>query len=223
MPADVAGSIIGAPVGIETLEQFNNPAQQKRAAELGMWAWLLTELLLFGGLFLIALVLRYQYPDSVHAAALHLKFWIGATNTAILICSSLTMSGAIMLSRLGGQRWMIRCMLATAALGSLFLVLKGYEWFADWQEHMTPFLPGPYALEGDAQSRLFVNLYFVTTALHGLHLTTGVAILLGLTWMAKQPDFLVKHQNRIEIYGLYWHFIDLIWIMAFAVLYVVGR
>ena len=218
-----AASIIGAPVGIETHEQFSNPAQQKHAAELGMWAWLLTELLLFGGLFLIALVLRYQYPDSVHAAALHLKFWIGAANTAILICSSLTMSGAIVLSRLGGQRWMVRCMLATAALGSLFLVLKGSEWFTDWQEHMTPFLPGPYALEGDAQSRLFVNLYFVTTALHGLHLTTGVAILLGLTWMAKQPDFLAKHQNRIEIYGLYWHFIDLIWIMAFSVLYVVGR
>ena len=216
-------SIIGSPVGVEAYEQFSNPGQQRRAAELGMWAWLLTELLLFGGLFLIALVLRYQYPDSVHAAATHLKFWIGATNTAILICSSLTMSGAIMLSRLGGQRWMVRCMLATAALGSLFLVLKGYEWYADWDEHMTPFLPGPYALEGDPQSRLFVNLYFITTALHGLHLTTGVALLLGLTWMAKQPDFLQKHQNRIEIYGLYWHFIDLIWIVVFPVLYVVGR
>ena len=219
MPA----SAIGQPTGIEVQEQFSNPAQQKRAAELGMWAWLLTELLLFGGLFLIALVLRFQYPASVQAAARHLKFWIGAANTAILICSSLTMSGAIMLSRLGGQRWMVRCMLITAALGSLFLLLKGYEWYVDWDEHMTPFLDRPYALAGDPQSRLFVNLYFVTTALHGLHLTTGVALLLGLTWMASRPGFLSQHQNRIEIYGLYWHFIDLIWIVVFPVLYVVGR
>ncbi len=214
---------LGQPTGIETKEQFSNPAQQRRAGELGMWAWLLTELLLFGGLFLIALVLRYQYPASVQAAARHLKFWIGATNTAILICSSLTMSGAIMFSRLGGQRWMVRCMLVTAALGSLFLLLKGYEWYADWEEHMTPFLAGLYALAGDPQSKLFVNLYFVTTALHGLHLTTGVALLLGLTWMASRPGFLTRHQNRIEVYGLYWHFIDLIWIVVFPVLYVVGR
>ncbi len=220
MPA----SAIGQPTGIEVQEQFSNPAQQKRAGELGMWAWLLTELLLFGGLFLVALVLHYTHRDSVRAAALHLKFWIGATNTAILICSSLTMSGAIMLSRLGGQKWMVRLMLATAALGSLFMVLKGYEWFVDWEEHMTPFLANrPYALEGDPASRLFTNLYFVTTALHGLHLTTGVSILLWLAWAASKPGFLQHHQNRIEVYGLYWHFIDLIWIVVFPVLYVVGR
>ena len=216
-------SALGQPTGIAVHEQFSNPAQQKRAAELGMWAWLLTELLLFGGLFLAALVLHHTHPQSVQAAARHLKFWIGALNTAVLICSSFTMSGAIMLSRLGGQKWMVRCMLATAALGSLFLVLKGYEWYADWDEHMTPFLDRPYALEGDPASRLFVNLYFVTTALHGLHLTTGVAILLWLARDASRPGFLQRHQNRIEIYGLYWHFIDLIWIIAFSVLYVVGR
>ena len=219
MPA----SALGQPTGIAVHEQFSNPEQQKRAAELGMWAWLLTELLLFGGLFLIALVLHYTHPESVRAAARHLKFWIGALNTAVLICSSFTMSGAIMLSRLGGQKWMVRLMLVTAALGTLFLVLKGYEWYADWDEHMTPFLDRPYALEGDPASRLFVNLYFATTALHGLHLTTGVAILLWLAWAASKPGFLQQHQNRVEIYGLYWHFIDLVWIIVFPVLYVVGR
>ena len=219
MPA----SVLGLPTGIATHEQFANPAQQKRASELGMWAWLLTELLLFGALFCIALVLKTTYPDSVRAAAGKLNIWLGATNTVVLICSSLTMSGAIMLSRLGGQRWMVRCMLMTAALGTLFLTLKGYEWVADWQEHMVPFLSGPYALAGDPSSQLFVTLYFVTTALHGLHLTTGVGILLWLTWEASKAGFLARHQNRIEIYGLYWHFIDLIWIIVFPVLYVVGR
>lgn len=221
MPAE---AVLGLPTGIETHEQFSNPAQQKHAAELGMWAWLLTELLLFGGLFLIALVLRYEYPDSVHAATMHFKFWIGAANTTILICSSLTMSGAIMLSRLGGQRLMIYCMLATVALGTLFMGLKCYEWYLDWAEHMAPFLlDRPYELAGDAQSRLFVNLYFVATALHGFHLTTGVGLLSGLTWYARRPGFLSRHQNWIEIFGLYWHFIDLMWIMVYTVIYVVGR
>jgi cytochrome c oxidase subunit 3 len=216
-------SLLGLPVGVEVREQFANAEQQRRAAELGMWGWLLTELLLFGGLFVSALVLKTLHPDDVREAALHLKFWIGATNTVVLICSSLTMSGAIMLSRLGGQRWMLRCMLATAALGTLFLALKGFEYWQDYIEHMTPFLDRPYALSAFPASSLFVDLYFVTTALHGLHLTTGVAILLGLTWQASRPGYLERHQNRIEIYGLYWHFIDLIWIIVFPVLYVVGR
>ena len=210
-------------VGLERIEQFTTEQQQRTAGMLGMWAWLLTELLLFAGLFLIAVVLRVQYPASVSAAVSHLKFWIGATNTAVLIVSSFTMSAAIMLSRMGLQRLMVGAMLATAALGSLFLALKGYEWYVDYVEHMTPFLARPYALVGDPRSILFVNLYWVTTGLHGFHLLTGVGILVTLAVQARAPDYLARHQNRIEIYGLYWHFIDLIWIIVFPVLYVVGR
>ncbi len=219
--SDVAGT--GAAVGISVHEQFTDADQQREAAKLGLWIWLLTELLLFAGLFLIAMVLHVQHPASVTRATQHLKFWIGATNTFVLICSSFTMSGAIMLSRLGMQRLMVRCMLATAALGSLFLVLKGYEYYRDYAEHMTPFLDRPYALAGDLPSQLFINLYFATTALHGLHLTTGVGILLWMTREATRPSFLQKRQNRIEIFGLYWHFIDLIWIIVFPTLYVLGR
>ena len=212
-----------AAVGIEVTEQFSTANQQRRAATLGMWAWLLTELLLFSGLFVSALILRLLHPESVTAAARHLKFWIGAANTAILICSSLTMSGAIELSKLGWQRGMVRCMVATASLGSAFLALKGYEYYRDWAEHMTPFLTRPYALAHDPASELFTDLYFITTALHGLHLTTGVAILLGLAWQASRPGYLHRHQNRIQVYGLYWHFIDLIWIIVFPTLYVLNR
>jgi len=221
MPASAA--LLQQPVGVHVHEQFANAEQQRHASQLGMWAWLITELLLFAGLFVSAAVLHVTHPASVHAATLHLKFWIGAANTAILICSSLTMSGAIVLSRLGEQRLMLRCMLITAALGSAFLVLKGFEYYQDYDEHMTPFLDRPYALGADMASRLFVNLYFLVTALHGLHLTTGVAILLGLTRMASRPGFLQRHQNWIEIYGLYWHFIDLIWIIVFTLIYVLGR
>ncbi len=223
MSANSAAPYADRSVGIDVEEQFANADQQRHAAQLGIWLWLITELLLFAGLFLAAMILHLVHPASVKAATNHLKFWIGATNTAVLICSSLTMSGAIVLSRLGGQRWMLRCMLMTAALGSLFLVLKGYEYYQDYVEHMTPFLDRPYALAGDAASRLFVNLYFAVTLLHGLHLTTGVAILLGLTWQASRPGYLLHHQNRIEIFGLFWHFIDLIWMIVFPVIYVLGR
>jgi cytochrome c oxidase subunit III len=213
-----------APVGVKLVSHFATVEQQKHAAVLGMWAWLLTELLLFAGLFLTALILRLLHPEAIQDAARHLKFWIGATNTVVLIGSSLTMSGAIQLSRLGWQRGMVRFMLATAALGTLFLVLKGYEYYADYQEHMMPFLSDrPYELKDSPPSRLFVNLYYVATGLHGLHLMTGITILLVMTWQASRPGFLKQHQNRIEIFGLYWHFIDLIWILAFPTLYVLNR
>lgn len=214
----------GDKVGVALAHQFESVAQQRYAGMLGMWAWLLTELLLFAGLFLTALVLRLTHPEAVQLAAKHLKFWIGALNTVVLIGSSLTMSAAIAFSRLGWRGAMLRAMLATAALGSLFLVLKGYEYYADFEEHMMPFLARrPYELVEAPATRLFVNLYYVATSLHALHLFTGIGILLGLAWMAARDGFLQRHQNRIEVFGLYWHFIDLIWIIAFPVLYVVNR
>ena len=212
-----------ADVGVEVVEQFNDQEQQRHAAQLGMWTWLVTELLLFAGLFLVATVLRVQHPASVHLAVEHLKFWIGATNTGVLIVSSLTMSGAIQASRLGLQRLTVYCMYATAALGTLFIALKLYEWYDDIVEGMAPWLNQPYALAFDKPSTLFTNLYWVTTGLHGLHLTTGVAILTVLALQARAEGYLSRHQNRVEVFGLYWHFIDLIWIIVFPTLYVIGR
>lgn len=212
-----------AHVGVALDEQFNDEKQQRHAATLGMWAWLLTELLLFSALFLVALILRILHPESVKNAAHHLEFWLGCANTVILIISSLTMSGAIMASRLGLQKIMIWAMYATAALGTTFLALKGYEWFLDYKDHLTPFMSRPYDLSGDKASILYVNLYYVATALHGFHLTTGVTILMVLAIQARAEGYLSRHQNRIEVYGLYWHFIDLMWIMVWTIIYVMNR
>ncbi len=210
--------------GIAVVEHFQDAAQQRHAAKFGMILWLATELLLFSGLFLVAMVIRVMYPAAVTAAALHLKFWIGATNTAVLICSSLTMSGAIVASRLGWQRFMLRCMYLTAALGVLFLCLKAYEYYRDYAEFVMPFLSWrPYALSGDPATRLFIDDYFIITGLHAIHLTTGISVLLGLAWLFREPDYLRHHQNRVEIFGLYWHFIDLIWISVFPILYLLNR
>ena len=210
-------------VGVELQEQFTEVRQQRHAATLGMWSWLLTELLLFAALFLVAMVLRILHPSSVQNAAHHLEYAIGAANTVVLIVSSLTMSGAIVTSRLGLQKPMVWCMLATAALGTLFLALKGYEWYLDYLDHLVPFMARPYDLAGDPYSILYVDLYYVATALHGFHLLTGVSILMVLTLQARAAGYLARHQNRIEVYGLYWHFIDLMWIMVYTIIYVANR
>ncbi len=215
---------MSSTIGIALEEQFESARQQKETAELGMWVFLLTELLLFSTLFVSALILRVMHPDAVTAAALHLKMWIGALNTAVLVCSSFTMSAAIELSRVGWRKPMIHCLHATAALGAVFLVAKGYEYWRDYAEHMTPFFGfRPYALDGDPASRLFVNLYFVITSLHAVHLVIGIAVMLVTASMARREDFLARHSNRIPIAGLYWHFIDLVWIIVFPVLYVLNR
>jgi cytochrome c oxidase subunit 3 len=213
-----------AQVGIAVEEQFSSARQQLETAELGMWVFLLTELLLFSTLFVSALILRVLHPGAVTAAALHLKMWIGGVNTAVLITSSFCMSAAIELSRMGEQRRMVRCMHATAALGVLFLCLKGYEYWRDYVEHMTPFLPWrPFALEGDPASRLFIDLYYIITSLHAVHLTIGIGLMLVMAHMGGQPGFLARRSNRIAITGLYWHLIDLIWIIVYPTLYVLNR
>ena len=133
------------------------------------------------------------------------------------------MSVAIVLSRLGRPGEMVRCLLLTAALGVVFLLLKSYEYYTDYVEHMTPFLARPYALAGDQASQLFVNLYWVTTIIHFGHLTIGCGIVLAMAWLGSRPGFLGRHQNRIEIVGLYWHFIDLVWLLVFPTLYMANR
>ena len=221
-PGDLAYAD-SAAVGIELHEQFTTVAQQKLSAELGMWAWLITELLLFSGLLVTALVLRTLHPHSVEAAAQHLKLWIGGVNTVILITSSLVMTGAIEMSKLGRARAVTRCLLVTGALGAGFLLLKSYEYYVDYVEHMTPFLHRPYELGSDGASQLFVNLYWVTTILHFGHLTIGIGIVWVMAWLASRPNYLARHQNRIEITGLYWHFIDLVWLIVYPSLYLVNR
>ena len=209
--------------GIELAHQFTTVDQQRRTGTLGMWAWLLTELLLFAGLFLTAAVLRILYPSSVQAASQHLKMWIGAINTVLLITSSLTMTAGIELSKMGRNRDTARALLITGALGAAFMLLKSYEYYSDYAEHMMPFLNRPYALAGDNASQLFVSLYYVATLLHAAHLTIGIATVATMAWLVRRAGYLTKHQNRIESVGLYWHFIDLIWIIAYPTLYLVNR
>ncbi len=214
---------MSSAIGVQVEEQFASEKHQRETAKFGIWLFLSTELLIFSGMFVCALVLRVMYPHSVANTAKHLQYWIGATNTGVLILSSFTMSVAIEASRLGERRTVLNSMLATASLGSVFVCLKAYEYYLDWTGKMMPFFGGKYALQDDAPSRLFLDLYYLITGVHAIHLSIGIGLMLYMANAARQPDFLAKHQNRVEISGLYWHFIDLIWIIVFPTLYLLNK
>ena len=211
-------------IGIKVEEHFANPEQQREAARLGMWIFLGTELLMFSGMFVSALIIRVLHPASVTAAALHFKYWIGATNAAILIVSGLTMSIAIELSRVGEQRWMVRFMVLTAAIAAVYVFLTGYEYWQDFQDKMMPFLPNrPYALVGDPASRLFTDLYFLATGLHLLHIIISIGLILVMSILARREQYMKQYFYRTEILGIFWHFMILLWLLIFTTFYLLNR
>ncbi len=203
--------------------QYHSADHQRETATLGMWVFLLTELLLFSGLFVSVLAVRVLYPQSAYAVAQHLKFWIGATNTAVLMVSSFTMTIAIEASRLQLTRTVRRFLGITAGLGLVFICLKSYEYYRDWVEHMMPFFGQRYELSFNAPSHLFLDMYYIITLAHAFHLTVGICLMSLLVHLTGREGFLRRHQKTIEISGLYWHFIDLVWIIVFFTLYLSNR
>lgn len=210
-------------ISVKVEEQFANSKHQRETALLGIWIFLATELLIFSGMFVSALVLRVMYPVAVAETAKDLQYWIGALNTGVLILSSFTMSVAIEASRLKLKDTVVRSMLVTAGLGGVFVCLKAYEYYRDWAGGMMPFFGGHYKHAGDPPTHLFLDLYYLITVIHAIHLTIGISLMLYMARDASKPGFFEKHQNRIEISGLYWHFIDLIWVIVFPTLYLLNK
>ncbi|WGF90336.1 cytochrome c oxidase subunit 3 [Marinivivus vitaminiproducens] len=206
----------------QALEHFADYEEQHAAATLGMWVFLTNELLLFAGLFMTAIVLRILHPDAVLAAGEHLKWWLAGFNTAVLMTSAFTMTVAIEAARRRDVAPLRRMLLVTAVLGAFFLVLKGVEYLLEYEEHLMPFLDRPFALP-DPASRLFLNLYFIATGLHALHILIGLGLLLVAWRRSADPAFVATKTVHIEIAGLYWHFVDLVWIFLFTTLYLVNR
>jgi len=203
---------------------FDDLAQQKDAATLGMWVFLATEVLFFGGLFAAYSVYRGWYPEAFGAASHSLDITLGAVNTAVLITSSLTMALAVHAAETGERRLLVLFLVATMALGAVFLGIKAVEYAAKFAEHH---VPGPsFHFEEEALSRnaqIFFSLYFVMTGLHALHMVIGLGI---MTWMlvwAWNGTITKEYASPIEISGLYWHFVDIVWIFLFPLLYLIGR
>ncbi len=188
-------------------------------AKMGMWLFLFTEILLFGGMFLAYAVYRYQYPDQFHLAAMELNTGIGTLNTIILLTSSLTVALSIAAMQKGNRFLSIIMLIITNLFALMFMVNKFFEWSAKFEHGI---YPGSEELLAKPNGQiLFFGLYYVMTGLHGLHVIIGVVILtVILVFIIKNkitPDNYVKLENS----GLYWHLVDLIWIFLFPLFYLI--
>ncbi len=204
--------------------QFETVAQQREAGKLGMWVFLVTEILFFGGMFTSYTVYRSLHLQAFITGSHLLEVKFGATNTAVLIVSSLTMALAIRSAQTGKRKgqtiwWLVLTML----LGATFLFLKfRFEWYHDYVDGIVPGVNwsyhGPYA----PGAQLFMCFYFFMTGLHALHMVVGIGILTVLTIMTARDKFSPQYYAPLEISGLYWHFVDIVWIFLFPLLYLIG-
>jgi cytochrome c oxidase subunit III len=203
--------------------QFEDLGQQKEAATLGMWVFLVTEVLFFGGLFATYLVYRHWYPDAFVAGSHELIIWAGTVNTAVLITSSLTMALAVHAAQIGDRRQLILFLLATMALGGAFLGIKAFEYYTEWVEHHVPGLNFQFEAEQYQHAQIFFALYFTMTGLHALHMIIGLGIMTVMLWWSVRGLITPDYYSPIEVSGLYWHFVDIVWIFLFPLLYLISR
>ncbi|HEY2143537.1 MAG TPA: cytochrome c oxidase subunit 3 family protein [Candidatus Udaeobacter sp.] len=204
-------------------EHFDDLEQQRSAAQLGMWVFLATEVLFFGGLFLAYSVYRSLYPRDFAAASHHTDVLIGGVNTAILLFSSTLMALAVRAAELRERKALIRLLLGTAFLGIVFMFLKGVEYHKDWTDHLVPRFNFQWQQPNPGHAQIFFWLYFAMTGLHAIHVTVGIFVLLILAVLACRGKFTTGHYTPVEIAGLYWHFVDIVWIFLFPLLYLAGH
>jgi cytochrome c oxidase subunit 3 len=203
--------------------QFVELRQQHDVAQLGMWTFLATEVLFFGGLILAYCVYRLGYPDGFAEAARHTKIIIGTTNTAILLTSSFLVAWAVTAAKLRLGRIAGILLWSAAALGGLFLALKGVEYGMEYQEHLVPGLNFAFSGPNASAAGLFFSFYFVATGLHGLHVAIGIVVLAVVGRQAYRQHYSGDYHAPITVAGLYWHFVDVVWIFLFAIIYLPGR
>jgi cytochrome c oxidase subunit III len=202
-------------------EPWRSLEHQREAATFGIWTFLASELLFFGGLILAYTVYRIQDPQAFAAAARETDIWFGTINTAVLLTSSLSMAVAAQAAEEGRlRRLIVLCLAATAALGLTFLVLKGFEYAEDIRKDL---VPGPgFALKARA-AQLFFALYWVMTGVHAIHLTIGIALVSRLAFLGWRSRMELRRNPEIEVTALYWHLVDVIWIVLYPLIYLPGR
>ena len=204
---------------------FVSSAQQFDAAKLGMWLFLVTEILLFSGMFVSYVVFRSLHPEVFAHASTLLDWRLGGLNTIILLFSSLTVAMAIRSIQLDDKKWLVRYLLITLACALIFLVVKYFE-YADKFSHGifagTAFNPiGEYAAFNVPYASQFFSIYFVMTGVHAIHIFIGIGILSRMTYRAIKGHFNREWYTPVEMAGLYWHLVALIWIFLFPLLYLV--
>jgi cytochrome c oxidase subunit III len=206
---------------------FDNLEQQKESATFGMWLFLVTEVLFFGGLFLAYLVYRTRYSTAFVAGSHHLDVKLGVINTGVLIGSSLTMAMGVWAAQVNRRKATVVFLLLTIVLGGVFLGIKGVEYSHKFHDHL---VPGPHFTTDQSvfpgvnlrHVEIFYSLYFIMTGLHATHMVVGIGILAVLAFFAGRGKYSSAYYNPVECTGLYWHFVDIVWIFLFPLLYLLG-
>ena len=210
------------PAELSLREQFNTPVQQRETATLGMWIFIMTEVMLFGGLFLAFSVYRLDYPAAFIAGSGDMNITLGSINTAVLICSSFTMAMAVLSAELGRRGRLSLFLILTMILGFVFIGIKFTEFYQHYQDHHAPSVwfnyPGPEA----GHVEMFFVLYFLMTGLHAAHMFVGEGIMTAMLIRNARGSFSAEYHTPVELAGLYWHFVDIIWVFLFALFYIEG-
>jgi cytochrome c oxidase subunit 3 len=205
---------------------FATADQQMDADTLGMWTFLITEVLFFGGMFAAYAVYREMYPMAFAATSEFMNVKIGAANTAVLICSSLTMAMAVRSAQLSRRGALIKYLIGTLIFGTIFLVVKAFEYHSKYVEHLIPgpnFHPDNLAPQYMHNAQILFFLYFCMTGMHAVHMIVGVGLLTFLIIKGYQNAYSAAYFTPVEMIGLYWHFVDIVWIFLFPLLYLIGH
>lgn len=202
--------------------QFSSVRHRDETAELGMWVFIATEVLLFGGLLLGYFVYRHAYPQAFAEASKRTDILIGTANTAILLTSSFLVACAVDALKANARRTCIGLLLATILLGFIFLGLKSVEYLKEFHEGLVPGID--FSISGPLRSgsELFFVFYFVATGVHALHMLIGVGILAAITVLLHRGSS-TRRRTALHTAALYWHFVDIVWIFLFALIYLPGR
>ncbi|MFL5267848.1 MAG: cytochrome c oxidase subunit 3 family protein [Stellaceae bacterium] len=203
--------------------QYVDLAHQSETAELGIWGFIATEVLFLGGLFAAYSFYRYLHPAGVAEAASHTKIVIGSTNTVVLLTSSFFMSWASVAARAGESRPCARLMWAAAGLGVVFVILKGVEYAQEIGERLWPGASFALQTSEPRVGEVFYFLYWITTGIHALHLLVGIVVVAFVAWRANRGEFSPAYHAPIRVVSLYWHFVDIVWIFLFVIIYLPGR
>jgi cytochrome c oxidase subunit III len=188
-----------------------------------MWVFLATETLFFGALMFGYCVARSHYPQQFAEAGKEALLWCGSVNLGLLLTSSLSMVLAICAAASGRRRDLALWLAVTAVLGVLFLGVKGYEYWADYRDQVVPALDFILKRGEAPPSELFWTFYFVATGLHAVHLTTGIGLVLWMLWRVRRGDLTPAYYAPLEVVGLYWSFVDVVWLFLYPSIYLVGR
>ena len=201
--------------------QFDDLEQQDSASTLCMWAFLGTEVMFFGGLFLAYILFRSFYPDAFAAGSQHLDIPLGSINTGVLLCSSLAMALAVNAAHEGKGRNQVIFIILTMVLGTAFLGVKGYEWYHDYEQGLAPGVNWTYTGAEAKKVELFFVMYFTMTGVHGLHMIIGIGVLAVFLVIAWREPFNRENAVSVETMGLYWHFVDIVWVFLFPLFYLI--